>query len=204
MNNDKPRVPSKGPELSSAEQADHARSVRDYPSIDFSPFEYVVIDVRRSVWGLVRIWLFAIAIYLVIIAVSIIVNQTSPIDLPDTQKIALIALAAVVPAVAGAVGTYDYNQCSFIVTNERVIARMQLAPFSSQTQNCEIEHVRNCSYSQAGIAQTLLNYGSIKLATVAGEQDLLFTYVAQPREQFRIINRVVQQADEGQPLRSGD
>lgn len=200
MENDNPHVPSDGP-LNSAEQADHARSIHDYPDIDFSPTEYVAIDVKRSIWGIVRIWLFALIVYAVVIAVAVLVNQTSPIGLDDSQRIVMIGLSALIPLIIGVIGTYDFNQCTFIVTNERVITHLQSGPFASRIQNTEIEHIRDCSYDQSGFLATALNFGSIRLATIAEEQNYTFTFVDNPREQFRVINRVVQRADEGQPPR---
>jgi hypothetical protein len=200
MENDNPRIPSDGP-LNAAEQADHARSVHDYPNIDFSPTEYVVIDVKRSIWGVVRIWLFALIVYAVVIAIAILVNQTSPIGLSDGQRVAMIGLSAIIPVVIGCIGTYDFNQCTFVVTSERVIAHIQNGPFSSRTQNTEIEHIRDCSYDQSGLMATTFNFGSIRLATIAEEQNYTFTFADNPREQFRVINRVVQRADEGKPPR---
>ncbi len=200
MENDDPRVPSNGP-LDAAEQADHARSVHDYPDIDFSPTEYVVIDVKRSIWGIVRIWLFALIVYAVVIAIAVLINQTSPIGLSDSQRIILIGLSAVVPVIIGSIGTYDFNQSTFIVTNERVISHIQNGLFSSRTQNTEIEHIRDCSYDQSGLLATTFNFGSIRLATIAEEQNYTFSFVDNPRAQFRVINRVVQRADEGQPPR---
>ena len=47
----------------------------------------------------------------------------------------------------------------------------------------------------------MLNYGSIRLSTVGDEQTYLFTYVDRPKEQFRVINHVVQQVDEGAPTK---
>ena len=200
MENDNPHIPSDGP-LNAAEQADHARSVHDYPNIDFSPTEYVVIDVKRSIWGVVRNWLFALIVYAVVIAIAILVNQTSPIGLSDSQRVVMIGLSAIIPVVVGCIGTYDFNQCTFVVTNERVIAHIQNGPFSSRTQNTEIEHIRDCSYDQSGLMATTFNFGSIRLATIAEEQNYTFTFVDNPREQFRVINRVVQRADEGKPPR---
>lgn len=201
MNNDNPSVPSKTDNLTPAEQADHLRSVHDYPNIKFSPTEYVVIDVQRSIWGLVRIWLLALAIFGVMMAVTILVSNTMPSSPNWTVMVGLVVGTVVLPLAAGLIGTSIYRHNHLIVTNERVFAEIQNSPFSHRTQNIELEHIEDCSFSQNGIIATMFNYGSIRLSTVGDEQTYLITFVDRPREQFRTINHVVQQVDEGEATR---
>lgn len=201
MNNDNPTVPSKPQHLTPAEQADHDRSIHDYPNISFSPTEYVVIDVQRSPWGIARIWLFALLIFLAMGAIAILMHQTSPIEMSTAVYAGLFIATIAATALVGIVGTHIYRNNSFIVTNERVISHIQTTPFAVRTQNVELEHIEDCSVAQVTPAQHLLNYGSIRLSTVGDEQTYLFTFVDRPREQFSVINRVVQQVDEGEPTR---
>lgn len=201
MNNDNPTVPSEPQHLTPAEQADHDRSVHDYPNISFSPTEYVVIDVQRSPWGIARVWLFALLIFLAMGAIAILMHQTSPIEMSTAVYAGLFIATIAATALVGIVGTHIYRNNSFIVTNERVISHIQTTPFAVRTQNVELEHIEDCSVAQVTPAQHLLNYGSIRLSTVGDEQTYLFTFVDRPREQFSVINRVVQQVDEGEPTR---
>ena len=199
--NDNPPIPSAPQNLTPAEQADHDRSVHDYPDIHFSPTEYVVIDVQRSPWGIVRIWLFALLIFLAMGAITILMHQTSPIEMNTAVYVGLFVATIAATALVGIVGTRIYRNNSFIVTNERVISHIQPTPFAIRTQNVELEHIEDCSVSQTTPAQHMLNYGSIRLSTVGDEQTYLFTYVDRPKEQFRVINHVVQQVDEGTPTK---
>lgn len=201
MNNDNPTVPSNPQQLTPAEQADHDRSVHDYPDIQFSPSEYVVIDVVRSIWGLARIWLFAIVIFVALSLITLLIHQTSPTSLSQWVYVALFVATIVITLLVGIVGSHVYRRNSFIVTNERVIAHIQMTPFAQRTQNVELEHIEDCSIAQTSPLQHILNYGSIRLSTVGDEQTYLFTYVTDPHRQFAVINRVVQQVDEGEPTR---
>lgn len=201
MNNDNPTVPSEPQHLTPAEQADHDRSVHDYPNISFSPTEYVVIDVQRSPWGIARVWLFALLIFLAMGAIAILMHQTSPIEMSTAVYAGLFIATIAATALVGIVGTHIYRNNSFIVTNERVISHIQTTPFAVRTQNVELEHIEDCSVAQTTPAQHIFNYGSIRLSTVGDEQTYLFTFVDRPREQFSVINRVVQQVDEGEPTR---
>ena len=201
MNNDNPTVPSEPQHLTPAEQADHDRSVHDYPNISFSPTEYVVIDVQRSPWGIARVWLFALLIFLAMGGIAILMHQTSPIEMSTAVYAGLFIATIAATALVGIVGTHIYRNNSFIVTNERVISHIQTTPFAVRTQNVELEHIEDCSVAQTTPAQHIFNYGSIRLSTVGDEQTYLFTFVDRPREQFSVINRVVQQVDEGEPTR---
>lgn len=199
--NDNPSVPSQPNQLTPAEQADHDRSVHDYPNIHFSSTEYVVIDVQRSIWGLVRVWLFALLVFVVMGAIMVLLDRTAPISLSQWTYIALFIGTIAATLLIGTIGTKIYRSNSFIVTNERVIANIQPTPFAQRTQNVELEHIEDCSVSQTNPLQHILNYGSIRLSTVGDEQTYLFTFVDDPRHQFEIINHVVQQVDEGAPTR---
>ena len=201
MNNDNPTVPSPINQLTPAEQADHDRSVHDYPDIQFSPTEYVVIDVQRSVWGLVRIWLFALLVFVAMSAITVMLDITTPVELNHWVLISLIVTTIAISLLVGMIGSYVYKSNSFIVTNERVFAHIQFTPFAQRSQNVELEHIEDCSVSQSNPLQMIFNYGSIRLSTIGDEQTYLFTFVDSPKEQFQVINHVVQQVDEGEPTR---
>lgn len=182
-----------------AQQADHDRSVHDYPDIQFSPTEYVVIDVQRSAVGLVLIWLVALLVTaLALAAAAILPSFLASINLDATAGTAsLVALGvALLAVVGGFVTAWVYRANYFIVTNERVFQRLQHSPFSYRDQNLEMERVEDCSFRQDNIIQTLLDYGTIRLSTVGDEQTYRFNFVARPAEQFKIINAVVQAVDE--------
>jgi hypothetical protein len=98
--------------------------------------------------------------------------------------------------IGGAIAQYVFRQNFFVVTNERVFARIQTTPFSYRTQNVEVEHIEDCSYRQNGPIQAILNFGTIRLSTIGDEQTYRFTFVSRPAEQFKVINRVVQVVDE--------
>ena len=184
--------------MTPAEIADHDRSVRDYPGMHFSPTEYVVIDVQRSVFGIIQIWLFAILVLIAMIVVSVLIRQTSPVGVNVLAQIGLAAATIGLPLLIGTIGTYVYRKNTFIVTNERVFSNIQYTPFASRSQNVEIEHIEDCSVSQSNPLQLLFNYGTIRLSTVGDEQTYLFTFVADPKKQFTVVNHVVQQVDEGE------
>jgi hypothetical protein len=189
-------APPRSP-LTPAEVADHERSIHDYPEIQFSSTEYVVLDVERSVWGLIQIWLWIIAIIIVIAAFTLVMIQSAVPT--ERANITLIGFCVLIGALlAGGIATHIFRRNYFIVTNERIFARSQISPFSHHTQIIEIEHVEDCSIKQSNIMQTLLKYGTLRLSTIGDEQTYLFTFVVHPDVQFKIISKVIYQVDEGE------
>lgn len=187
--------------LSPAEQADHDRSVHDYPDLQFGPNEYVVIDVQRSFFGLVRIWALALLVFAILVAMVAVMNHITPGEDSTSLTLVLLTAAIILPVAGALVATHVYNGNRFLVTNERVFARIQTSPFAVRSQNVELEHVEDCSVVQTNPMQLIFNYGSIRLSTVGDEQTYLFTFVDNPKSQFRVINHIVQQVDEGEPTR---
>jgi hypothetical protein len=180
-------------------QVKHDESVKHYPEIQFSDTEYVVVDVQRTVWGLVLIWFVAIAAFLVILLFATIVSQTGEVN-SFTMFMIVVGLG-VMCLIGGTIGQWVFRKNYFIVTNERVVAQVQSTPFSHHNQNVELEHIEDCSYRQNGPIQAILNYGTIRLSTIGDEQTYLFTFVARPADQFRIVNKAVQIVDEDQPTK---
>lgn len=185
------------PLLTPREQADHDRSVHDYPDLPLSDTEYVVIDIDRSIFGLIKIWSLVVIIFIALAATILMIDYTSPIELDQPIMLGLLVGTVALPLIGGLITTYVYQQNYFIVTNERIFARIQYTPFAHRSQNVELEHVEDCSYSKNNIFQMAFNYGSIRLSTVGDEQTYTFNYVAEPKDQFSIVNRVVQSVDKG-------
>lgn len=176
-------------------QAKHDESVEMYPDLNLSASEYVVIDVERSIWGPIFIWLVVCLAFATFILSTIMTSRI----MGNSTGVATVGLSlTLVCIIGGVVANYVYNQSYFIVTNERVFARIQHSPFSQHSQNVELEHVEDCSYSQIGPVQSILGYGAIRLSTVGDEQTYRFTFVKNPEEQFRIVNKVIQAVDEGE------
>lgn len=169
---------------------DHGELVKDYPDMLFSKTEHVIIDIQRTIWGLVIIWVAAIAAFIAILVFAFTMVAITDVD-HFIVFIIVVTLGAVCMA-GGAVGQYVYRQNFFVVTNKRIFQRIQSTLFSFRTQNIEIARIEDCSYRQNGPLQMILDYGTIRLSTIGNEQTYRFTFVARPSEQFKAINGVVQ------------
>ncbi|MCL2451766.1 PH domain-containing protein [Candidatus Saccharibacteria bacterium] len=191
--------PNSSDKLTPELQVKHDDSVRLYPEIQFSDTEYVVIDIQRTIWGLVMIWAVAIASFAVIALFAAAMVSIADVD-PFIMFMIVVGLGILCLA-GGATGHYVFRRNIFIVTNERIFSRIQLTPFSYRAQNVEIDHIEDCSFTQNGIVQMLFNYGTIRLSTVGDEHTYVFTFVARPEEQFKVANHVVQIVDEKSPIK---
>ena len=180
-------------------QARHAKSVADYPFIKFMPNEYLMVDVKRSVWGLVKIWAIAIVASITFIAFAILVTRTAPES--AAPNVILISIAMVVLSMAiAALATNVYRHNHLYITNERAIMRIQTSPFSYKFKNVELENIEDCSYAKDGLVHSILNFGLIRLSTIGKEHTYTFTWVDNPRRQFETINPIIQEVDKRRRL----
>lgn len=181
-------------------QVRHDQSVHDYPYIDLSSHEYVIINVERSVWGVIRIWAIVMAIF--IVTAIAMVFMTLMASSNQILNIILIGAGLIICSLLiGGMSVRTFHRNQFVVTNERVYMHIQTTPFSYRVQNIEIENVEDFSYSQTGFLENMLGYGSLRLSTIGDEHSYPFNFVANPEEQFKVINEVVQAVDPDRPTR---
>ena len=189
-------------DLNVNEQADHDRSVHDYPHLDLDDDEYVVIDVERSKIGVVFIWVVVLLIFILVPGAFFLAMNMSP--LPDHIKTGLsliLVLFAIIILLSGVIARNIYRANYFIVSNKRVFAKVQHVPFVYRLQMVELEHVEDVSMARTSLLQIIFNYGSIRLSTVGDEHTYKFTFSADPESQIKIIQKVVQAVDEGEPTK---
>lgn len=184
--------------LSSDEQADHARSVADYPHLDLAEDEYIVIDVARSRIGLVYIWLVTLLLVaLFVVSAMFFANSFASAE----SKLLIAALGYLLVGmtlIGGLVASAIFRNNYLVVSNQRIFAQVQNAPFARREQSIEIEHIEDTSYVQSGILPHVFNYGTIRLSTVGDEHTYALNYVSDPDHQMRTIVRVVKAVDEGE------
>lgn len=176
----------------------HDESVAKYSLIRFLADEYVVIDVKRTSLGVLKNWLGVVMIPLLLAAVIIALNFAKILT-PQIffLSLGIGALVFFVAFILALVANYVFRQNRLIITNERVFRRMQLTPFSYTDENIELSKIENCSFSQENLLEMMFNYGGIRLSTVGNEKTYEFDYASDPRDQFHIINLMVQETDGG-------
>ena len=189
-------------QLTPNEQADHDRSIRDYPQLDLDDDEYIVIDVERSKIGLVLIWLVVIATFSASFVMFFMVPDSMSASNSMRVSMNLIGVFfALLVLLGGVVASNIYRANYFILSNKRVFAKVQNAPFVYRTQTVELEHVEDVSVARNNVLQVMLDYGSIRLSTVGDEHTYGFTFSKDPESQAKVIKKVIQVVDEGESTR---
>ena len=196
-----PTVPAVSPEI----KAHHDRSVRDYPQLNLSEGEYVIFDIKRHPIGMViptAITLLLVVVLLVFAASFSSLTANIPL-LPAVNPGAVLGIALLLVALVvlgGAITLWVYLQNHFFMTNESVIQEIQQSLFVRHEQTVSLGSIEDASFFQAGIAQTIFNYGTIRLSTEGEETTYIFHYVANPKHQVAILNNAIEAFKNGRPV----
>lgn len=183
----------------------HEKSVQQYPNLNLSEGEYVILDIKRHPIGMlipaiVSIFLVVIIMVFVLFYPSIARDSILPImpSVTDIFGVAMLLIGLVV--LGGAVALWIYLQNQFFMTNESVIQEIQESLFSRREQTVSLGSIEDASFRQSGIIQTIFNYGTIRLSTEGEETTYRFHFVANPREQIAIINNAIEDFKNGRPV----
>lgn len=196
-------VDPKHPHISEEIRRLHNESKAKYPSLNLSEGEYVISAVRRHWFGLlVPILLGGLLAFMVVIGLSnyavLVPSGNPPFDsllLPASLLLVLIGLGVYIVV-------WVYLNNKFFLTNESVIQEIQTTLFAHNEQTVSLLNIEDASYTQTGIVQLLLNYGSIRLSTEGDETTYRFHYVSNPKQQIAILNNAVEAYKNGRPVES--
>lgn len=196
-----PTVPAVSPEI----KVRHDQSVRDYPQLNLSEGEYVILDIKRHPIGMViptAITLLLVVVLLVFAASFSSLTANIPL-FPAVNPGAVLGIALLLVALVvlgGAIALWVYLQNHFFMTNESVIQEIQQSLFVRHEQTVSLGSIEDASFFQAGIAQTIFNYGTIRLSTEGEETTYIFHYVANPKHQVAILNNAIEAFKNGRPV----
>lgn len=180
----------------------HEESKRRYPHLNLSEGEVVIMNIQRHPIGLLVPLLSGGVVILALMA-ALIFYPTEPesFNLPGFDLVLLVVgcLMGLV-SIGTFIAVWVYLQNQFYMTNESVIQEIQHSLFSRHEQTVSLGSVEDASFKQAGIIQTMLNYGTIRLSTEGEETTYRFAYVANPRKQVAILNNGVEAFKNGRPV----
>lgn len=176
----------------------HAESRRLHPDLNLTDDEYVITTVRRHPIALAAP--FGIGILLIALAFSLLFNYdliAASLSLnPEWSNPAVIVLPVLLFTILVGIGMYVayyvYNNNRFYLTNESVVQKIQYSLLAKQEQTISLGDVEDVNFSQRGVLQLFLNYGSIRLSTTGDEHTYNFLYVAHPKEQAAILTNAVE------------
>lgn len=179
----------------------HEDSKSRYPTLNLSKEEYVISEVRRHWIGLVGPLGLAILLALLILSGLLAYPLLFPSGNPPFESLLLPAvLLLILVGIGSYVVTWVYINNKFYLTNESVIQEIQIALFSHNEQTVSLSNIEDASYRQAGIMQTMLDYGSIRLSTEGDETTYRFKYVSNPKMQIAQLNNAVEAFKNGRPI----
>lgn len=187
-------------------RAKHERSVAEYPFLNLTEGEYVILRIQRHPIGLLAP--VGISSFLIILLLSVLFSYPmiladSPSEgaLPGFGVVALITLAlSVLVGIFCYIAVWVYLRNQFFLTNESVIQELQYSLFSKHEQTASLGSIEDVSYRQNGILQVMLNYGSIRLSTEGEETTYRFYYVSNPKQQTSILTNAVEAFKNGRPV----
>lgn len=180
--------------------AKHEASTKKYPRLNLSTGEYVISAVRRHSIGLVIPVALTSVPFVAVLVTTISypfmadsLQQSSSVAMPQTGDVLLVGtLALLLIAIFGYFAVWIYMSNRFFLTNESVIQEMQRGLFTKREQTVSLENIEDASYHQAGLIQTMFDYGSIRLSTEGDETTYRFRYVARPKHQIAKLNNAVE------------
>lgn len=186
----------------------HDQSVRDYPFLNLSEGEFVIMNIQRHPIGLFIPVATSVAVIILLLSVlfSYPMIQASAVGadgavLPGFDVIALLIIPlCLVIGLFGYIAVWVYLRNQFYLTNESVIQEIQHSLFSKNEQTASLGSIEDVSFVQNGIVQTMFNYGSIRLSTEGDETTYRFHYVAEPKEQTGVLTNAVEAFKNGRPV----
>jgi len=193
-------------EVSQEVKKRHERSALLYPTLNLSDGEYVISAVRRHPIGLIIP--LALGALLIAMALTILSNYAEIADALSIQgqlaEVSVITVPFLLFCALIGLGMfvvyYVYVNNKFFLTNESVIQEIQDSLFSHHEQTVSLNNIEDASYTQQGILQQIINYGSIRLSTEGDETTYRFTYVANPKQHIATLNDAVEAFKNGRPV----
>jgi hypothetical protein len=189
------------PVVSDETKQRHDESVAKYPTLNLSEGEYVISAVRRHFIGLLIPIFGGGLLALLVVAGLVSYPMLVPSNNPPFESIILPAvLLLILIGLAVYIVVWVYLNNKFFLTNESVIQEIQTSLFAHNEQTVSLLNIEDSSYTQTGVMQLLLNYGSIRLSTEGDETTYRFHYVSNPKHQIVLLNNAVEAFKNGRPV----
>ncbi len=174
----------------------HERSKKDFPSLKLEDDEFVEFAFTRA-----KIYIFMVlmaiacgaALVLMILLFSLL--QQSMLDEMGRNFLRIILAAIVIAAVlASIIALYVYRGNKLFITNKRVIQMVMISPVATSFNIIDLSSVEDASFSQNGLLQKLLHYGTFRLATVGDETTYTFKYSDISPTELREVSKLISEA----------
>lgn len=189
--------------IDDATKLKHDESRRRYPALNLSASEYVIMEVRRHLVGLIVPFIFGIFLTSLTFAVLFnydFVAKTLGLSgaAADPATVFLPLLLFILLVCLGVYIAYSvYTNNRFYLTNESVIQDIQMSLFHRREQTISLGSIEDASFVQDGLIQELIGYGTIRLSTIGDEDTYTFPFVGKPKDHIAVLNNAVESFKNG-------
>lgn len=137
------------------------------------PGEHVITVVRRTIIGLLGIYLVAIVAVVAIFALVVLLTpgafDTSSASVSVQLSMIMVVGAFLMVLILFTV-TYIYRQSRLIITDRSLVQVVQTTLFIRKVSRLSLSNVEDVSSEQRGILASIFDYGMLQVQT-AGERD---------------------------------
>ncbi len=174
----------------------HERSKKDFPSLKLEDDEFVEFALSRAkIYLLMVLACIAGGAAIVLLIMLFSVTQQNMLDDMGRNFLYIIVSAIVIAAIiAGAVALMVYRGNRLFITNKRVIQMIMLSPVATSLNIIDLTSVEDASFSQNGLLQKLLHYGTFRLATVGDETTYTFKYSDVSPAELKEVSKLISEA----------
>lgn len=181
------------------EKLRHARSAKDFPNIKLNDDEHVELSMRRSMLGIIAIWLISAILIVAITTILIIVFSDQNVKdmmnkLQDNARNCLYIIIAILYILAlfiPFVLHMIYKSNTMLITNQRAIQVVRTSLFNTSTNIIELQKIEDVSFHKNGLLDTLFNIGTLRMSTVGDETTYTFTMLDTPHDEVERISELV-------------
>lgn len=145
--------------------------------------EQIIMDARRHWINIVPVWLSAVALVAVGIAVSYLfgrfptgVSQVVPAFLPGLLVGVLVVLAGLILVS----GLWVYRQNRLVLTTKHLIKVEQDGLFSRKVSQLSLSRVQDVNGSHRGILATILRFGTVEVQSAGEDEEFIFPQMPDP------------------------
>jgi uncharacterized membrane protein YdbT with pleckstrin-like domain len=145
--------------------------------------EHVVTVVRRSIIGLVYIYLFAFGAVTALILLAVLAFPGLFGSLSQNSNMLLFAAAIFAIALIFFIlfiATYVYRQNKLVVTDQNLVQILQGGLFARRISRLSMSNVEDVTADQQGILPSIFNYGTLNVETAGERENFIFPYCPNP------------------------
>ena len=156
------------------------------------PGECILTVVRRSIVGLLGIYLVATAAVLAILALVVALSpdtfDTSSVNISPALS-AIIVVGAVLLVLILFTATHVYRQSRLLVTDKSLVQVMQKTLFNRKVSRLSMSNVEDVSEEQRGFIASFFNYGTLTVQTAGTEDNFVFSLCPDPA---KLADRIIE------------